>query len=100
MAVIYSGAQEKISQYRVASCACQYGAGDGVEASGLPLLPNPYVPSSVSSRVGFCLVGVRRAVPECSLNDPQLFPSNVVLDWWIREGGVWLTLCHVRHQLA
>lgn len=100
MAVIYSGDQEKISQYRVASCACQYGAGDGVEASGLPLLPNPYVPSSVSSRVGFCLVGVRRAVPECSLNDPQLFPSNVVLDWWIREGGVWLTLCHVRHQLA
>jgi hypothetical protein len=58
-------------------CACQYGAGTVVGASGLspPPLPNPYVPSSVSSRAGLCLVGVRRAVPGCSLNDPQLLPQ-------------------------
>lgn len=42
-------------------------AGTNLGTSGLPLFHNPYVLSSVSSRAVSCLVGVRRAVPGCSL---------------------------------
>lgn len=41
--------------------------GTSLGTSGLPLFHYPYVLSSVSSRAVFCLVGVRRAVPGCSL---------------------------------
>jgi hypothetical protein len=55
----------EISQY-LSVC---HGVGTNLGAH--PVCPSsflsPYVLSSVSSRAVFCLVGVRRAVPGCSL---------------------------------
>lgn len=51
----------------------------------LPLFHNPYVLSSVSSRAVFCLVGVRRAVPGCSLKMIRILFAYE--PWLVDNGG-------------